>query len=182
MTGIVFSVLILVLLAFAIFRRRQEHKQFVQEDLEEENGKYWNPGAQEWTSERQKAEHKARQETFLMGTAVLLRKRVVAFAQIEYPHIREWNDTQMHRLNNEMEQLAEQVVRDVDRFKQQKNFEIVPTLEAASEVDERLKKRIMAFMYEENPRFANLDSKSFGKLNAGILSHSMAIIKVLDKK
>ena len=179
-TGIVFALLILVTLAIGLVQRRRARRDLVREEVEEEQGKYWDAGEQVWHSKRQKADLKARQEAFLHGTADLLAKQIFAFLFVEFPKLAQWSPEQTDDLKKRIGKTALAFLRDVKHFSKTGAFEVENPAEGLSAPAEGLKKRLMAFVYRENPDFQDLGAAAFSVLNRGVEAYAQAIINNLS--
>lgn len=178
-TGIVFALVILLTLSIGLIQRRRKDRDWVQEERAEERGKYWDAGEQSWTSKRQQAELAERREAFLEGTADLLTKQILAFLIAECPTLgRDANGRPVATVQQHVEKNAAALLRDVRRFRATGVFEAQQSSEL-SPVGEALKKRIMAFLYRENPPFQELGSGPFQVLNRGVAAYSAAIMDVV---
>lgn len=162
MLRLVIVLLALSALAIGLWSRRRERQAYAEEEHAEERGEFWDVEEQDWVSKRQKADLKTRKEAFRKGTADFLVKQLTAYLQSVRPEWSERGDA----LRNAITPVALSVLEDVERFKKTGQFEVpAPVL---SEEGEAIKKRLMAFVYGENPEFKNLGSKEFAVLNHGL--------------
>lgn len=175
-TGILFAILIVATLAIGLIQRRRAHRHWVREEVEEEQGKYWDAGEQVWTSSRQKADLKARQEAFFHGTADLLAKQIIAFLLVEFPALTQLPPDQTASFKQRVGATALAFLRDIKHFGKTSAFEVEMPAEVLSAPAEGLKKRMMAFVYRENPHFQDLGAAAFSVLNRGVEAYVQAIL------
>ena len=162
MLRLVIALLVLGALAIGLWSRRRERQTYVAEEQAEERGEYWDVEEQDWVSKRQKADLQTRKDAFRKGTADFLAKQMTAYLQSVRP---EWSE-RGDELRSALMPVALSVLEDVERFKKTGQFDTpAPVL---SETGEAIKKRLMTFVYGENPEFKNFGSKEFAVLNHGL--------------
>lgn len=167
---------ILLTLSIGLIQRRRKDRDWVQEERAEERGKYWDAGEQSWTSKRQQAELAERREAFLEGTTDLLTKQILALLLVECPALaRDAQGRPAAAFQQHVEKNAAALLRDVRRFRATGVFEVQHSPEL-SPTGDALKKRIMAFLYRENPPFQELGSAPFQVLNRGVAAYCAAIM------
>lgn len=114
---IVISIGIIALLAMALMQRNRDKKVYVQEENEEERGKYWDTEEQGWSSKKERSRLQERRDTYLQTTADMLKKQLTTFVYDENPDLANLDSKGFANLNNALAKHAQTIIYDVEKIK-----------------------------------------------------------------
>jgi hypothetical protein len=108
---------LLVVLAIALANRRKEANAYKQEEVDEDNGKYWDPTEQMYRSKREQETDNTRKETYLQGSANILKKDIMTFIYQENPELVDLDSKGFAELNKVVTEHAQSLIQDVNKVK-----------------------------------------------------------------
>lgn len=114
---IVISIGIIALLAMALMQRNRDKKVYVQEENEEERGKYWDTDEQGWSSKKERSRLEERRDSYLQTTADMLKKQLTTFVYDENPDLADLDSKGFANLNNALAKHAQTIIYDVEKIK-----------------------------------------------------------------
>jgi hypothetical protein len=108
---------LLGVLAIALTNRRNEAKAYKQEEVDEDNGKYWDATEQMYRSKSEKETDNTRKETYLQGSANILKKDMMAFIYEENPELVDLDSKGFAELNKIVSEHAQSLIQEVNKVK-----------------------------------------------------------------
>jgi hypothetical protein len=108
---------LLVILVIALTNRKKEAKAYKQEEVDEDNGKYWDPTEQMYRSKREQETDNTRKETYLQGSANILKKEMMTFIYQENPELVDLDSKGFAELNKVVSEHAQSLIQDVNKVK-----------------------------------------------------------------
>jgi hypothetical protein len=108
---------LLVVLAIALTNRRNEAKAYKQEEVDEDNGKYWDATEQMYRSKREQETDNSRKETYLQASANILKKDMMAFIYEENPELVDLDSKGFAELNKIVSDHAQSLIQEVNKVK-----------------------------------------------------------------
>lgn len=113
---IIIATLLIVLIYLALQQRKKEKQEFIQEDRDEESGRYWDKTEQDWTSKREQAMLSERQNIYQQSSAEALKKQMMHFLYAQYPKLADLDSKGYAQLNALLSREAEQILKEVERL------------------------------------------------------------------
>lgn len=117
MIQLVIIIGLLVVLGVALANRKKEAKAYKQEEVDEDNGKYWDATEQMYRSKREKETDNSRKETYLQGSANILKKDMMAFIYEENPELVDLDSKGFAELNSVVSEHAQSLIKEVNKVK-----------------------------------------------------------------
>jgi DNA replication protein DnaC len=108
---------LLVVLVIALNNRKRDAKAYQQEEVDEDNGKYWDATEQSYRSKREQEKDNNRKETYLQGSANILKKEMLAFIYNENPELVDLDSKGFAELNKVVSEHAQSLIQDVNKVK-----------------------------------------------------------------
>jgi hypothetical protein len=108
---------LLIVLVVALNNRKKEAKLYKQEEEDEDNGKYWDATEQSYRSKREQETDNNRRETYLQGSANILKKDMMAFIYDENPELVDLDSKGFAELNKMVSEHAQSLIQDVNKIK-----------------------------------------------------------------
>jgi hypothetical protein len=108
---------LLIVLVIALTNRKKEAKAYKQEEVDEDNGKYWDPTEQMYRSKREQETDNTRKETYLQGSANILKKEMMTFIYQENPELVDLDSKGFAELNKVVSEHAQSLIQDVNKVK-----------------------------------------------------------------
>jgi DNA replication protein DnaC len=108
---------LLVVLVIALSNRKKEAQAYKQEEVDEDNGKYWDATEQSYRSKREQETDNNRKETYLQGSANILKKDMLAFIYNENPELVDLDSKGFAELNKVVSEHAQSLIQDVNKVK-----------------------------------------------------------------
>jgi hypothetical protein len=108
---------LLVVLVIALSNRKKEAKAYKQEEVDEDNGKYWDATEQSYRSKREQETDNNRKDTYLQGSANILKKDMLAFIYNENPELVDLDSKGFAELNKVVSEHAQSLIQDVSKVK-----------------------------------------------------------------
>ena len=115
---IVISAGIVLLLAMALTNRNKEKKEYVRDENDEEQGKYWDKTEQGWSSKKEAQRLQERRDSYLQTSADILKKQIMVFVYDENPDLANLDSRGFSNLNSTVSQYALTIVQDIEKIKQ----------------------------------------------------------------
>ena len=114
---IVISVGIIALLAMALMQRKSEKTAYIQEEKDEDRGKFWDTDEQGWSSKKERSKMQDRRDTYLQTTVDMLKKQLTTFVYDENPDLSNLDSKGFANLNNALAKHAQNIVEDIEKIK-----------------------------------------------------------------
>jgi hypothetical protein len=108
---------LLVVLVIALTNRKKEAQAYKQEEVDEDNGKYWDATEQSYRSKREQETDNNRKEIYLQGSANILKKDMLAFIYNENPELVDLDSKGFAELNKVVSEHAQSLIQDVNKVK-----------------------------------------------------------------
>jgi hypothetical protein len=108
---------LLVVLVIALTNRKKEANAYKNEELDEDNGKYWDATEQMYRSKREQEKDNSRKETYLQGSANILKKDMMTFIYQENPELVDLDSKGFAELNKVVSEHAQSLIQDVNKVK-----------------------------------------------------------------
>jgi hypothetical protein len=108
---------LLVVLIIALTNRKKEAKAYKQEEVDEDNGKYWDATEQSYRSKREQETDSTRKEIYLQGSANMLKKDMLTFIYKENPELVDLDSKGFAELNKVVSEHAQSLIQDVNKVK-----------------------------------------------------------------
>lgn len=108
---------LLVVLVIALTNRKKEAQAYKQEEVDEDNGKYWDATEQSYRSKREQETDNTRKETYMQGSANILKKDMMAFIYQENPELVDLDSKGFAELNKVVSEHAQSLIQDVGKVK-----------------------------------------------------------------
>jgi DNA replication protein DnaC len=108
---------LLVVLVIALTNRKKEAAAYKQEEVDEDNGKYWDATEQSYRSKREQETDNNRKEMYLQGSANILKKDMLAFIYNENPELVDLDSKGFAELNKVVSEHAQSLIQDVNKVK-----------------------------------------------------------------
>jgi hypothetical protein len=108
---------LLVVLIMALSNRKKEANAYKQEEIDEDNGKYWDPTEQMYRSKREQETDNNRKDTYLQGSANILKKDMMAFLYDENPELVDLDSKGFIELNRVVSEHAQSLIQEVNKVK-----------------------------------------------------------------
>jgi hypothetical protein len=108
---------LLIVLVIALTNRKKEAKAYKQEEVDEDNGKYWDSTEQMYRSKREQETDNTRKETYMQGSANILKKEMMTFIYQENPELVDLDSKGFAELNKVVSEHAQSLIQDVNKVK-----------------------------------------------------------------